>query len=217
MKYPKIDTIWKRDENNKYVIMEGEYSKQEFKNIREWIITEKIHGTNMRVEYDTDPVTRLLFKGRTEHALVPTFLLDYMQRTFTVELINGVFGEAKEVVLYGEGYGPKIQKGGEKYRSEVAFILFDVFVDGWWLSPVNVVDVATKMGVRSVPQLGIMTVDEAVSYVKSRPHSLEAMGRMVMEGIVARSNPLVLFRNGNPVMWKLKVEDYEKLERFGGE
>ena len=33
-----------------------------------------------------------------------------------------------------------------------------------------------------------------------------------MEGIVARSHPLMLFRNGNPVMFKLKAIDYKNLE-----
>ena len=34
----------------------------------------------------------------------------------------------------------------------------------------------------------------------------------IAEGIVARSHPLMLFRNGKPMMFKLKVEDYEKLK-----
>ena len=32
MKYPKIDTLWKRDENNKFRIIECDYSKIEFTN-----------------------------------------------------------------------------------------------------------------------------------------------------------------------------------------
>jgi len=49
MKYPKINTIWKRDESNKFKIIEGDFSKQEFANIKNWQITEKIDGTNIRL------------------------------------------------------------------------------------------------------------------------------------------------------------------------
>ena len=49
MIYPKINTIWKRDE--KGYILEGDYSAEEFKNIKEWDVSEKIDGMNMRVLY----------------------------------------------------------------------------------------------------------------------------------------------------------------------
>jgi len=38
MKYPKINTIWKRDENDDFRIIEGDYSKFEFTTIKEWHI-----------------------------------------------------------------------------------------------------------------------------------------------------------------------------------
>ena len=37
--YPKINTIWKRDEKNKFNIIVGDYSCPEFENINKWLAT----------------------------------------------------------------------------------------------------------------------------------------------------------------------------------
>jgi len=34
---------------------------------------------------------------------------------------------------------------------------------------------------------------------------------LIAEGIVARPAPLMLYRDGTPIMFKLKLKDYEKL------
>lgn len=205
MKYPKIDTLWKRDEDNKFRIIEGDYSKIEFANIKKWNITEKIDGTNTRVVYENGSV---IFGGRTDNAQIPTRLLQYLQTTFTPSLLNSVFSDAGKVILFGEGYGAKIQKGGGLYRKDNAFILFDVWVDGWWLLRDSMEDIAIKLDIKCVPLLGLMSVDEAVKYVKSKPKSRISEEPKVAEGIVACAVPTMLFRNGNPIVWKLKVKDY---------
>lgn len=213
MQYPKIDTIWKRDENNKYRIIEGVYSKEEFMNIQKWLVTEKIDGTNIRIIFNGETVE---FRGRTDKAEIPKFLLLYLQSKFTIELLKSVFPEAQPithpVVLFGEGYGGRIQKVGKKYREESAFILFDVWVNGWWLNNDSLNNIAMQLGIPRVPIIGIMTAREAIEYVKSYPKSEAAREDLSGEGIVARSHPLVLFRNGDPLMWKLKSKDYTQLE-----
>ena len=205
MKYPKIDTIWKRDENNNFRIIEGDYSKFEFMTIKKWNITEKIDGTNIRVIYKNGFVS---FAGRTDNAQIPPHLYESLQRTFTLQIMNELFSDT-DVVLFGEGYGPKIQKGGGLYRDDAGFILFDAYVDGWWLLRDSIEDISSKIGIDCVPLIGTMNVDEVVTYVQSKPNSLISKKTKMMEGIVARSHPLLLFRNGDPLMWKLKVRDYK--------
>lgn len=219
MKYPKIQTLWKRDPEKKYTIMEGEYSKEEFKNILKWNVTEKIDGTNIRVI--SESITPLImektleFRGRTDKAQIPKFLLDHLEKTFSTGKLTEVFDDYNLLILYGEGYGGKMQKVGKLYRDESSFILFDVWIDGWWMERENVVEVAEKLGIDVVPSFSGMTKFEIVEYVKSKPKSSISKQTMPIEGIVARSEPLMLFRNGNPMMFKLKVEDYEKLDKFG--
>jgi hypothetical protein len=214
-KYPKMQTLWKRDAENKYNIMEGHFSKEEFENIEMWHITEKIDGMNIRVIFNNDVNesigAELTFGGRTDKAQLPTFMFTYLQKTFNVEMFQKVFEGAEKVILYGEGYGAGIRKGG-KYRKDNAFILFAIWIDGWWLKPDDVEEIAIDLGIDYVPFLGIMTKRQAVDYLKSKPKSKIGEEEFVMEGIVAQSEPLMLFRNGKPMMWKLKVKDYERLE-----
>ncbi len=217
-----MQTLWKRDVKNKYVIIPGEYSKEEFANIKLWRVSEKIDGTNVRIELYFDWLDEasvdIIFKGRTDNAQIHTFLLAYLQKTLLKENILPIFEEKKpeRITLFGEGYGPKVQKGGGLYRKDVSFILFDVGIDGWWLKAQDVQEIAEKLDIDCVPEIGLMCEEEIVRFVKSKPQSILAQQEKVMEGVVCRSEPLMLFRNGNPLMFKLKIKDYEKLERFGG-
>ena len=205
MKYPKINTIWKRDENNKFGIIDGDYSKIEFSAVNKWNITEKIDGTNIRVIYKNGIVS---FGGRTDNAQIPAHLYEFLQRTFSIPIMNEVFGDS-DVILFGEGYGPKIPKGGGLYRNDAGFILFDAYIGWWWVLRESIEDIASDIGIDCVPLIGTMGIDEAVKYVQSKPNSLVAKNPKLMEGIVARSSPLMLFRNGDPLMWKLKARDYK--------
>jgi len=222
--YTKINTIFKREmkNGNPGRIIEGDFSKEEFKNIKLWHITEKIHGMNMRIIYDiftpsANTSDWVYFRGKTDDAMIPGNLVDYLRKIFPVKKFEEIWPmkdsqyTVKKVILYGEGYGPKVQEGGGRYRDDASFILFDVKIDNWWLEPNNVKDIAQKFGIDYVPELGIMTMEEAIAIVKEqKPISRISKDRTyIAEGIVARSYPLVLFRNGEPVIWKLKVKDYK--------
>ena len=139
-----------------------------------------------------------------------------MQETFTSEKIEQAFPDAQKNVvieLYGEGYGARIQKGGNYRPKDVSFRLIDVRVGDWWLEPLDILDIADKLGISTVPEVGIMTLEEAVAFLKSKPTSIVAKAeggnpQYPMEGIVARSHPLMLRRNGERVIWKLKQKDF---------
>lgn len=208
MKYPKINTIWKRSELNKFRIIEGDFSKQEFANIKNWHITEKIDGTNIRVSFESNAVR---FDGRTDEAQIPAHLYEVLQRTFTVSAMQDAFNDPTpcKLVLYDEGYGAKIQKGGGLYRKDAGFILFDIWVDGWWLERDSVMDIAEKLKIKCVPELGVTDYKTACDLVKRPMRSVVAEEEKTIEGIVARSYPLMLFRDGTPIMWKLKVRDFD--------
>lgn len=222
MKYPKIETVFNRDEKT-FKVKEDEIRLPEFANIKNWWVTEKIDGTNMRIiyrpiwlenEYKGKEVN---IRGRTDRAQIPTFLLECLQKIFTLEKFQKTFPDLGPdlitVILYGEGYGARIQKGGNYRPRDVSFRLFDVKVGDWWLEPENIEDVAKKFGIKTVPSLGVMTLEQAVKYIKSKHASVVAKSEggnpdYSMEGIVARSYPLMLRRNGQRIIWKLKVKDF---------
>jgi len=225
MKYPKLQTLFKRDEKRNMVIMPDHISKPEFSLIKYWEVTEKIDGTNIRVNFELQDATtgyKIEFGGRTDKAIIPTYLLESLEKTFTVQNMHKAFvkldGEEpklpRKVILFGEGFGPKIQSVGKNYSKDHSFVLFDVWIDGWWLEQDSVADIAKRLGIKSVPSFGIMSTDEIIEFVKRQRKSLFAKEKdMIMEGVVVRSAPMVLFRDGKPVMWKLKCNDFNKLQK----
>jgi hypothetical protein len=64
--------------------------------------------------------------------------------------------------------------------------------------------------IKVVPEFGLMTEEEIIQLVKSKPLSLCSRNPQMMEGVICRSEPLMLFRNKEPMKWKLKWKDFEK-------
>jgi len=224
MEYPKINSLWKREgwyfdegkknspdyQKGRQSFIVGDYAFPEFENIKKWTVDEKVDGTNIRIFYQDGKVR---FGGRTKDAQIPCHLFDYLQANFGDWNFSKVFPVKENesypyVILFGEGYGTKIQKGGGNYRKDVGFILFDVYVSGWWLERSSCKDVAEQFGIPMVPQIGIMTEGEIVEFVKSKPLSQCSITPQVMEGIIARPSPLVMYRKGDPIMFKLKCKEF---------
>jgi ATP-dependent RNA circularization protein (DNA/RNA ligase family) len=227
IEYPKIHSLYKREghdfningvkpKNGRLLI--EEYACEEFASIDRWILTEKVDGTNIRICMDKRIGSDLIeFGGRTKDALIPATLMTHLQRTFTFDKMNEVFEDSNYVVLFGEGYGPKIQSGGY-YRKDQGFILFDIFCSGWWLNRSAIEDIATQLGIPCVPLLHdpnhqyLWKKEDIVKFVQGKYLSdlaLNTSGEIhEMEGIVARSEPLMMFRKGGPIMFKLKCRDF---------
>lgn len=209
--YQKINSLYMRDEKTKKFT--SEFSKPEFPIINDWDIFEKIDGTNIRICYtpkSDNKEASLYFGGRTENAQIPADLYNYLNNTFLVESFAEKF-EDTPVILFGEGYGPKIQQG-DYYRSQVGFILFDVSIGRWWLERDNLEEISRFFNVPIVPQINLgvpHTLANIESYVKDSPHSLFANQKHVMEGVVCRPNPLLLNRRAGMIVFKLKVKDFK--------
>lgn len=205
--YNKIETVFNRDiEGTKRLIIDSyrnetvEYLKNNI-----WQFTEKIDGTNIRVHWDGHNVE---FGGRTDRAQIPNHLLSKLKELFGTleaeELFEQTFGE-KDVILFGEGYGAKIQNGGE-YRSDVSFILFDVMINGNYQSREWVEQTAKMFGIDIVPIVLEGTIKDGIDYVMSHPHS--TIGNAMMEGVVGRPKVEMNDRCGNRVIVKIKWEDF---------
>lgn len=214
IEYPKIETLYDRDRETFKVT--SQIRRAEFAAVKKWHVTEKIDGTNVRVGLKADG--SLFIGGRTDNAQFNPRLLDYLQKTFTVEKLLACFpdwAEGTEIVLFGEGYGPGIQKSGGNYRKDPAFRLFDVHITAKkpiWLEQDAVADIASKLNIGIAPVYGFDTLDQCIDYCKKDRASFVAdedngLG-CVIEGIVARSVPLMLDRFGNRVMFKLKQKDF---------
>lgn len=213
-KYEKIETIFSRDMNGTKKLIPGVFrdSTVEFLSKLDWVWTEKIDGTNIRVYWDGHTVT---FGGRTDTAQIPTDLINYLNDTFVTtdaeEMFEQLFGE-KEVILFGEGYGRKIQKVGSKYLpNSVGFILFDVLIGENYQEREWVEQTAMAFNIPVVPIVGHGSLEHAVGYVKSHPNSVIANQLVEMEGIVCRPRYELRDRRGNRIIIKIKWEDIKEL------
>lgn len=211
MEYHKIETLFERDP--KTFVVNAELLKSPvLGTINLWDVTEKIDGTNIRVILSGDG--SVTFGGRSDNAQMHADLVNYLKSTFTAEKMKAAFwieGKPTAAILYGEGYGAGIQKGGA-YRSDKSFILFDCLVDGkWWMDRDSLSDIAGKLGINEVPYLGRMTLAEIVDLVKDPFHS--RIGTAIAEGVVARPIEPLFDRKGSRVIIKLKTKDFQAGKR----
>ena len=210
--YQKINNIFKFDEKYRTIIgMADTY--QALKNI-EWIGTEKVDGTNIRIYWDG---YKIQIAGRTEKSQIPEHLMNYLSNLFLTKemeyVFEQMFGE-KEVYLFGEGYGFKIQTNGDKYfedRKNVGFILFDVNIDGFDLSRDEVNNVAEKLGLKSVSIVFKGNLDEAIEFVKKHPMSTLGDSTHEMEGLVLQPTIQLYDCKHNLIKCKCKYRDVIKL------
>ena len=111
--------------------------------------------------------------GRTDRADIPKHLLARLTELFGTpeaeELFEQKFGES-EMILFGEGFGEKIQSNGANgnYINGVDFALFDVYCPGQdlWLTRDSVQDIATAFGLQVPDTIFEGTIDDAISFVK---------------------------------------------------
>lgn len=217
--YTKINTLYMRDTKGKTIL--GEFSRPEFKYLYDvlWLAFEKVDGTNLSCYWDGHDIQ---YHGKTENYAFPPQLLAKMQELLPMEKLAKVFplkydengNEIPFIVkIYGEGYGDKIQKHGNRYiKNDVNFTVFDIKINDFWLEWDSVVDICNKLEISHVVPFGELTLREAEKMVKKGFKSpISEDKELFSEGLVLR--PLVQFfnRKGERVMVKIKTCDYRKL------
>lgn len=226
--YHKIQTLFKRDldgslTGKKGKMIEGAWTTNELKYLadNQWEFTEKVDGTNIRIGFNRGLRVQsgVEFAGRSDNATIPGPLMRYLGDTFTPELFEK--SDLSDIILFGEGYGPKIQGGG-KYRDDHSFVLFDVKIGSFWLTRPNVNDVANKLGIEFVPTIGYGTLYDGISLVKANAwtkagviqppknpdYMQSAWGDFEAEGIVARPSVPMFDRKGERIITKIKAVDF---------
>lgn len=213
-------------------LIKGDWSDPIFEYLskNQWTFQEKIDGTNIRIMFsyspnkneDTETTPKIRIGGRTDNSQIPTELLDYLMSTFTVEKFESVFDienysdsenipeSNNSIILFGEGCGKGIQKGWERYGNTQHFRLFDVVMGrDLWLGREQVSDMARKFLVPSAPIIGKGTIEDACEFVSNLKTDSKT-GVPEMEGIVIRPEVEMKTRRGNPVMAKVKFEDFRE-------
>lgn len=212
IEYNKITTIYERNMDGSKKLINGKFSDPtvEFLANNTWVWTEKVDGTNVRIHWDGHKVE---FGGRTDAAQIPAHLVNRLNELFggeeNAQIFEQTFGE-KEVTLFGEGYGCKINSGGDYTDGKsVDVILFDMLISGNYQPRESVESIAQAFNVKIVPIVGSGTLAEAVEFVKSKPKTMLGNKTKDMEGVVCRPQIEMRDRCGKRVIVKIKYKDFD--------
>ena len=208
-KYPKIPTMWKRDPETKYkTLLEGDWATHEIGYLANlpWVGTEKVDGMNIRIGWDGQEVK---YTGRTDRAELPEPLLLRLQELFPPEKMYEHF-QVYDVVLYGEGYGVKIQKGGGYKPDGQDFILFDAYVYGHvWCGRSDLIQIAQDLGCDLVPEVFVGTLEEAAALTeRGMPSVIADQYGTMSEGLILKPAVELLNPVGERVITKIKTSDF---------
>lgn len=206
IEYHKVQTVFLRDPETKFrTLLMGQWAEPEFAYLRnnEWVFTEKVDGTNIRVMVEPD---KIRFGGKTDNASIPAFLVERLQDRFISQepLLHEMFPGG--ACLYGEGYGARIQKGGGNYRPDPDFVLFDVKCGEWWLQRDAVEEISQKLVIDIVPIIGRGGLTDMVAMAQKGFES--RWGSFRAEGIVARPTCELKTRAGHRIITKIKARDF---------
>ena len=214
-KYHKINGVFKRyqkgDEipegKSKGDFIFNEWADESFYHLKDnvWVWKEKVDGMNCRIIIDPE-TNNITLKGKSDNAQIPTLLQkwfdEWKDKNKDALLKNFPDG----VIFYGEGVGPKIQKGKHGF-TDYEIILFDVLIDGMWLKHENVEKIANDINLKVVSVIYERTLSEMIKNMTSMK-SKSLFGDFQMEGFVG--TPLGNFRDrrGNRIITKLKFVDF---------
>lgn len=170
------------------------------------LASEKIDGTSVGIVWDGE---RISFIGHTEKTQFAPRFLEYLNSRFGTpefeSVVEEVFGE-KSVILYGEG----ISKDYNCHYGNIdgEFIFYDVFdtQKGTFYNRPALDEIAQKLGLKR-PWENVMTIKEAVEFVKTVPES-QLNSDFPMEGLVLRSMPELMTNNHERIICKVKVRDF---------
>ncbi len=215
-KYGKFSSPFKKDEK----FLNTTEMAQQLPN-GEWIITEKIDGTNIRIIL-TKPE-----EGKREIHIASRKLIlnkddkgskSYLDCIKEVNLhkIEEYFKDVDStVIIYGEGYGAGVQKGGI-YSSIKNFRVFDIRIGEAYQDFKYVKKVCIDNQLNIVPiidTIKTITYEECINRLKSNNETLikEGTGGK-LEGIVYKFEPVLLNKYKERLIFKAKFKDFNEFK-----
>lgn len=137
-----------------------------------------------------------------------------MTGTFDKTGLFIVTTEEAPIYIYGELYGPGVQKGGH-YGDTLRFAVFDICQQGWFLPIGMLTEMCNNLCLDMAPYIGQMTIKEAEDVVRTGFKTLVENAKdpdYIEEGIVAR--PIVPIKDprGKRIIVKIKYCDYHELD-----
>ena len=208
--YQKIETLYKFDSSKRKFVREFYNPLVEYLAPLTWFATEKIDGTNTRIQWDGH---KFNFSGRTDQSVLPNEVIALLNERFDHGMevaFEQKFGN-KEVILFMESFGGKIQNGVYSIKQE-RLIGFDIMVGDIYLDRLVAFDIFKAFGFETVNYQLFANLQSAIDFVSSKPRSY-IDGNATIEGLVVLPEKRIYDHMGNRIIVKIKVKDLEKLEK----
>lgn len=229
--YASIETVYKRRDDGKLDV--EAIRLPPVPAIRDWTVSEKIDGMNIRVIYT---LNGMQIKGRSDNAQIPADLILSISDTmpnyheavqYFTEYRGKDLPESWSVTFYGEGYGPGIQKG-QRYSDKKRFRCFDLLLgEGLWVDDREMRRVCADLDIPLAPFLGIWSWDSSQPLFSNvLPYSYASLEEILpfsyvaledrgvrdveAEGIVAKPLVQLFDTRGERVVWKLCFREFDK-------
>jgi RNA ligase (TIGR02306 family) len=158
------------------------------------VLTEKIHGTNSRVgsiQGEFMGGSKALQRKRpAEDNFAANIYWSPLALPSVRALLEDLGKEHAQVILFGEVYGSKIQSLHYGYKGRLGFRSFDLLIDGRYQNWPDLVMLAEKYGIETVPVVATIPFELAeVKRLSEGPTLLMQQDAHIREGVVVR--PLV--------------------------
>jgi hypothetical protein len=206
--YHKIETLRQFDQGVKKFVSNTFYNTNvEILKNHDWQFTEKIDGTNFRVYWNGHTLS---YAGRTDNAVFSDEQKAFIEEKLVNEAMTNSFEalfKEKEVVVYGELYGNKIQKDGHLYTSDngYGFKVFDVYKDDIFMPYKHLIHLCKEIGYDVVPLVFIGSIQDGINYVQNNFKS--TFSNATLEGLVGKPVGEFLDYRGNRIIVKIKRRD----------
>ncbi len=191
-----------------YLHINNLYKNQEILMFKECYALEKIHGTSTHITFSPVKQTQF-FSGGVSH-------YDFVG-LFDEGLLNKKFKELNidtEVIIYGEGYGGKIQSMKNIYGNKLKFIAFSVKIGHSWLSVPKAEEFVKQFDIEFVDYEKISTDLKEIDRLRDKDSTQAIRNGMGLgkkrEGIVLRSLIELKKNNGSRIIVKHKRDDFKE-------
>lgn len=188
-----------------YLHIENLYKCQDILMFRECYALEKIHGTSAHVRWADGKVS--LSSGGESPARFSALFDEAALTAKFAELVQGA------CVVYGEAYGGKQQGMKATYGDALRFIVFDIQIDGMWLSVPQMDALAKSLGFDVVQWTKVPTDLAVLDALRDAPSSqafLNGCGERPREGVILRPLVEMTKNNGDRVIAKHKCAAFEE-------
>lgn len=155
------------------------------------IVSEKIHGTNARVGCVEGELMAGSMRLRRRRPADDRFASSIYWFPFTLEPVWNLVEELgrahRQVILFGEVYGSKIQSFHYGLLGTIGFRAFDLLLDGHYMNWPDFLALCSRYSVETVPVLATIPfdLDEIRRYSEGKTQ-LMAKDAHIREGVVVR-------------------------------